>query len=419
MRTTVVLFFSLFFSWGFAQKFEVLFLIDKVYDEYELRSMLEKWNILSLVKEDYLTIKMVSSSENESKIKFHNKLDGKDKAECDVVSMSDVFCNPCRRLAEAREIDGGGSVKIFIQNTGKSLATCDLGIDDYEAISEQEDLGEMIKKHKKLAKKSKKNYKVIFWVPSGQTVKLNLTVKPNLKKVEFGEEVTFIASTNSEVPTNVLMKVNNVPIPQCSDQGFTMLDNTVSLFYTDEIIKPTVVTLEIVGCGNPDPEEIKIDLISDCNKPLEKVKYDIMHNSVSLGSSLGTKKNNINDNTPYTVIKLIDNESYFVIVNKQCGIQFYQAEVVDIQTNETFEITLSKDENLNQSLVHLSELDRKNYSLFIISKKTIEDLGIGAEQSDGSDHLYKMRIVPLKAYKEVNINGLESKYEVVKFQKCN
>jgi hypothetical protein len=182
---------------------------------------------------------------------------------------------------------------------------------------------------------------------------------------------------------------------------------------TIEIVEPTIVTLEGKGCGNP--ERIEIELNGKCDE-VEKVQHDMLYDSKSVGP-LGKKKSTL-DGVPFTEIKLVDNKLYMVVLNKQCGIRSYRAELVDVQTGVEYKLNLKKD--VNQSAIHLTTSDRDNYFVFTLNHDDMKSRGIFDDRTDKSDPKYKMRIVPVEAIKdELDVKGYESKWEVVKFQKCN
>lgn len=412
MKTNLLVILLSIFSLGYAQKFEVVLLIDNTYDKAKLNNRLESMQILSLIEEDYLTIKMIAAAETESKIKHDNGLDGKEQKDCDIILMAGVRCDPCRRLGLEQKTSG--TVKVFAQTTDNDFGTCDLKVENYEAISSTEDLGAIIKEQKKLAKKSKNDYKVIFWIPSNETISIDLLASPSDKKVDFGTEVTFTAKTNSKDNTSVIMKVNDELIEECSETGSVKISRSSTLVKTIEIVEPTIVTLEGKGCGNP--EKIEIELSGNCDE-VEKVVHDILYDSKSVGP-LGKKESNTLDGVPCTTIKLVDNKLYMVVLNKQCGIRSYRAELVDIKTGVEYKLNLKKD--ANQSAIHLTSGDREDYSVFTLNHDDMKSRGIFDRRSDDSEPKYKMRIVPVEAIKEeLDIKGYESKWEVVKFQKCN
>jgi hypothetical protein len=411
MKNKFLLFFLFVFSLSFAQKFEVVLLIDNTYNKTNLNLKLETMNVLSLIEEDYLTIKMIAAAETESKIKHDNGEEGKDRKDCDIILMAGVRCDPCRRLG--LEQKSTGTIKVYAQTTDNDFGTCDLKVENYEAISATEDLGEIIKEQKKIAKKSKSDCKVIFWIPSNETIFIDLVAFPSDKKVDFGTEVTFTAKTNSKENTSVIMRVNDELIDECSETGSVKISRASTLVKTIEIVEPTIVTLEGKGCGNP--ERIEIELNGKCDE-VEKVQHDILYDSKSVGP-LGKKKSTL-DGVPFTEIKLVDNKLYMVVLNKQCGIRSYRAELVDVQTGVEYKLNLKKD--ANQSAIHLTTSDRDNYSVFTLNHNDMKSRGIFDDRIDKSDPKYKMRIFPVEAIKDdLDIKGNESMWEVVKFQKCN
>jgi hypothetical protein len=411
----LVILLGLFCLTNAQKKFEVVLLIDRPYDAAEFADLLEKFQISSLIEEDYLKIKMISASDNDSKIKYDNGFSGKENKKCDVILNAGVRCNPCQRLNKEKS---EGKVEIFVQTSDNAFGTCDLGIDDYGAISSKEDLNVLIKEQKKIAKKSKSNYKVIFWIPSDNTISIDLIPSTSDKKVEFGTEVTFTSNTNSEENINVVMKINDELIDECSETGYVGISKNYQIQKTIEIIGATRVTLDGKDCEVT--KEIEIGLTRDCSEELNKVEQELMYVSKKPGvGSLGEKSGVVLDGVPCTTIKLIDKNLYFIIIKKQCNFRDYGVELIDVKTKEKFTVNLVKDEGLNQSLSHLSSSDRQNYSLFIMKKTILEDLGILKERKDGTEPKYNMRIVPIESYKkDLDIKGYESDWAVVKFQKC-
>jgi len=410
MKNKLLLFFLCLFSLGFAQKFEVVLLIDNIYEDREsFNIILGKFSLLPLIEEDYFKIKMIAASGVESKIKHY---DDENRNECDIILMAGVKCDPCHRLGLEKKTPE--TVKVFVQTTNNVSGTCDLKVDDYEAFSEEEDLAAIIKEQRKIAKKKKKDYKVIFWIPSNEKNTIDLVATPSDNAVDFGTVVNVKATTNSKEGIMVEMKVNDELIKKCSENdGFTKITQQLPLVENIEIIEPTTVTVAEKGCENPKRIEIKLN--STCDSVI-KIKHKILYDSKSYGP-LGTTTKNILDGLNTTTIKLV-NDNYYVILNKQCGIRSYAVELIEIQTGSEYKVPLMK--SVDQSSIHLREVDLEKYNVFRMEYNTFKEMGILKSRSDGSEPKYKMRIVPEKPAKE----GLEleerhkSDWVVVKFQKC-
>ena len=77
----------------------------------------------------------------------------------------------------------------------------------------------------------------------------------------------------------------------------------------------------------------------------------------------------------------------------------------------------------DQSAIHLISGDREDYAVFTLDHDVMNSQGIFDFRADGtgydSEPKYRMRIVPVEAIKDdLKVKGYESKWEVVKFQKC-
>jgi hypothetical protein len=416
IKFKLIPFFILGFFTAFTQKFEVEFLIDRTYNKVTLNTILESMNLLSSIDEDYLTIKMIAAAETESKIKHDNNKEGKELMECHVVLMAGVLCDPCNRLQKGiKSIKSPGVVKVFAQTTDNDFGTCDMKVQDYDAISANEDLAAIIKAEKEKAKKLKVDYKVLIWIPSNETVTIDLVVSTNERKVDFGTEITFTAKTNSKEKTSVIMLVNGEEIEECKESGSVKISRVLPLVKAIEIIEPTIVTLVRKGCGNP--KKVTFELNRNCEE-IETVVHDIWYDSKSIGP-LGTKTSasqNL-DNNAFTIIKLVDNKLYMVVINKQCGVRSYRAELVDIQTNVEYKFNLKKSSD--QSGIHLSSGDMEDYIVYTLDQNIMKSQGI-IHCDDDTEPKYRMRIVPVEAINDdLKVKGYESKWEVVKFQKCN
>ena len=414
LKFKLIPFFILGFFTAFTQKFEVELLIDRTYNKVTLNTILESMNLLSSIDEDYLTIKMIAAAETESKIKHDNNQEGKELMDCDVILMAGVLCDPCNRLQKGMK--SGGTVKVYAQTTDNDFGTCDMKVQDYDAISANEDLAAIIKAEKKKAKKLKVDYKVLIWIPSNETVTIDLVASTNLRKVDFGTEITFTAKTNSKEKTSVIMLVNGEEIEECKESGSVKISRNLPLVKAIEIIEPTIVSLEGKGCGNP--KKVTFELNRNCEE-IETVVHDISYDSKSIGP-LGTKTSasqNL-DNNACTFIKLVDNRLYMVVLNKQCGVRSYRAELVDIQTNVEYKFNLKKSKD--QSAIHLSSSDMEDYTVYTLDRSIMMSQGIFDLRADDTEPKYRMRVVPVEAIKDdLKVKGFESKWEVVKFQKCN
>ena len=415
LKFKLIPFFILGFFTAFTQKFEVELLIDRTYNKVTLNTILESMNLLSSIDEDYLTIKMIAAAETESKIKHDNNKEGKELMECHVVLMAGVLCDPCNRLQKGiNSIKSPGVLKVF--TTDIDFGTCDMKVQDYDAISANEDLAAIIKAEKEKAKKLKVDYKVLIWIPSNQTVTIDLVVSTNERKVDSGTEITFTAKTNSKEKTSVIMLVNGEEIEECKESGSVKISRSLPFVKAIEIYEPTIVSLEGKGCGNP--KKVTFELNRNCEE-IETVVHDISYDSKSIGP-LGTKTSasqNL-DNNACTFIKLVDNNLYMVVINKQCGVRSYRAELVDIQTNVEYKFNLKKSNE--QSAIHLSSSDMEDYTVYTLDRSIMMSQGIFDLRADDTEPKYRMRVVPVEAIKDdLKVKGFESKWEVVKFQKCN
>jgi len=400
-----------------AQEFKVVFLIDKPYDKTSLNTMLESMNGLSLIGEDFVQFKMISNSENEVKLPHDNGDSGKKLKKSNVIGMAGVRCNPCKRLMDERKAKGA----TYVLTSDNDFGTCKLGVDDYEALSSSDDLMEIIKKERKKAKKVDGDYKVVFWIPSNQTVSVELLsdIETN-KKVDFGTLVTFTASTNSKENIPVIMKVNDELVDACKDNGVAKINRNIPLNISHEITELTNVTLEGKGCG--ELKKITIDVSGKCDE-IEKVIHEVTYNSKSKGP-LGVKKTAQLEGISFSLLQLIDNKYYIVVINKQCGVREYRADFVERTTGRRFSFTLRKSQE--QANVHLTASDRDNYSVFTLNHDDLKSKGFFEDVKDPSNSeltlepAYNMTIVPVEAVKSsLELRGNESEPHLVRFQKCN
>ena len=411
MKNLLLLVFIATFGGYFAQNFSVVLLIDKPYKADQLNLELESMNLIDLMEEDFLTIKMMATSENDQPMR-HSYDDGKKIKKCNIVLMAGVRCDPCKRLNQ--EINGSATVSVYAQTSDNDFGTCDLKVGKYNPFLASEHLDEIIKQERKKAKKVNGDYKVIFWIPSNETVTIDLLTSTASRKVDFGTEITFTAKTNSKEKTSVIMKVNDELIEECSETGSTKIQRGSDLTKTIEITDETIVSLEGKGCG--EPKIISIELSGKCDQ-IEKVKHELLYNSKSVGP-LGKFASNTLDNMPCTTIKLVDNKYYMVVLNKQCGVRSYRADLVDVKTSKEYSFNLKKD--INQSAIHLNGFDREDFMVFTLNHDIMKSSGIFERPGDDTEPKYKMRIVPVDAIKvDLDLQGNESKWETVKFQKCN
>jgi hypothetical protein len=410
MKNQFLLAFIALFSGYFGQKFSVVLLIDKPYKEQQLNTELESMNLISLMEEEYLTIKMMATSENDQPMR-HVYSDDKKLRKCNIILMAGVRCDPCKRLNQ--EINGSGTVNVYAQTSDNDFGTCDLKVGKYSPFLPSEHLDEIIKEERKKSKKVNGDYKVVFWIPSNETVTIDLLASSTLRKVDFGTEITFTAKTNSKEKTSVIMKINDELIEECSETGSTKIQRGTDLTKTIEITDETTVSLEGKGCG--EPKTILVELSGKCDQ-IEKVKHELLYNSKSVGP-LGKYASKTLDNVPCTTIKLVDNKYYMVVLNKQCGVRSYRADLIDVKTGKEYSFNLKKD--INQSAIHLNGSDREDFMVFTLNHDIMKSSGV-FERDDDTEPKYKMRIVPVEAIKDdLELQGNESKYETVKFQKCN
>jgi hypothetical protein len=411
-----LLFISFEFNHVLAQSFKVVFLIDQVYEKTKLNALLESMNALSLIGEDYVQIKMISNSENQIKLSHDNQKEGKELKKCEVFGMSGVRCNPCLRLEQERKT----SSVVYAATRDNDFGTCSMDLDDYKALSPSEDLSVLLKEERKIAKKSGKDeYKVIIWIPSNETVSINLVTDLSARKVDFGTLVNFTAKTNSKDYIPVIMRVNDVLVDECKDNGITRINKAEPLVKQIEITERTKVSLEGKGCG--EPIDIIVELNEDCNE-VEQVTHDLFYTSRTEGP-LGKKiaAQNTEDGVACTEIKLVQNKLYILVINKQCGVREFKAELVDVQTKEKFVLTLRK--SVEQGLLHLNVADQKSYMVYTLNHdelkaKGVFDLRKGAD-GEPSEPKFEMRIIPTEAVKDdLDIQGKQSRLQVVKFQKC-
>jgi hypothetical protein len=410
----IIAFFTLSFKSVYSQEFKVVFLIDKVYDKTVLNSTLESMNGLSLIGQDYVQFKMISNSENEVKLPHDNGEEGKKLKKSNVIGMAGVRCNPCKRLMAERK--SSGKTITYALTSDNDFGTCNMGVDDYEALSSNDDLEEILKKERKKAKKLKDDYKVIFWLPSNQTVSIDLMSDNQSQKVDFGTLINFTASTNSKEYIPVIMKINDELVDPCKETGSYKINRTVPLSLAYEITETTKVTLEGKGCG--DVKELTFEVSGKCDE-IEKVVHEIYYESKAKGS-LAKKvlaKNTL-DGIECAEIQLVDNKYYIIVLNKQCGVKEYRAEFEDVQSKKRFSATLRKSSE--QANVHLNSTDKDEFSVFTLNHDDLKSKGLFDLRSDDTEPKYKMRIIPTEAVKSsLDLKGNESVYQTVKFQKCN
>ena len=234
--TLIILITSIQFSNFYGQKdFKVVFLIDQVYEKGKLNTLLEQMTALNFIGEEYVQFKMISNAENTIKLN-HNYDDGKDERDCEVIGMPGVRCDPCNRLEEEKK---KGKSAVFAVTSDSDNGVCSMGLDDYSAISQDEDLFKLIKDEKKKAKKGKVPYTVIIWIPSNENVSFDLTADNSSSKVDFGTIVNLFAKTTSKDRVPVIIKVNNDLIPQCKETGVTKINRDETLSLQIEIYEKT------------------------------------------------------------------------------------------------------------------------------------------------------------------------------------
>ncbi len=417
MKLIKFLLFTFILSNNFySQDFKVVFLIDKPYEKTTLNTTLESMNGLSLIGEDFVQFKMTSNSENEVKLPHDNGLEGKDKKKSNVIGMAGVRCNPCKRLLEERKTRN----TTYVLTSDNDFGTCKLNVDDYETLASGDDLEDIIKKERKKAKKLNEAYKVIFWIPSNQTISVDLVADNENKKVDFGTLVTFTASTNSKESIPVIMSINGELIDECKENGVAKINRSIPLSISHEITETTEIKLDVKGCGDANAKKMTIEVNGNCNE-IEKVIHDIYYNSKVKGSlAKRVSAENALDGVACSEIQLVDNKYYIIVINKQCGVREYRAEFEDIQTGKKISTTLRKSQE--QANVHLSSSDRESFSVFTLNHDDLKSKGLFDLRSDelNTEPKYNMRIFPTEAIKEgLDLKGYESKSQVVKFQKCN
>ena len=415
--TLIILITSIQFSNFYGQKdFKVVFLIDRVYEKGMLNTLLEQMKALNFIGEEYVQFKMISNAENTIKLN-HRYDDGKDVRDCEVIGMPGVRCDPCNRLAEEKK---KGKSVVFAVTSDSDNGVCNMGLDDYSAISQDEDLSKLIKNEKKKAKKTKESYTVIIWIPSNETVSFNLTADNSSLKVDFGTIVNLLAQTTSKDRVPVIIKVNNDLISQCKETGSTKINRDEALSFQIEITESTTVSLKGKGCDNE--KTLTFEVNENCNE-IEKVEHDVTYNSKAEGTLGKIVPATIAlDGIECTEIKFIDNSKYLIILNKQCGVREYKVELEDIETHKQFSFILRK--SIDQSIKHLNTEDQKDKIVYEVNSFDLKGKGVFEERtvSDPTkkEAKYKMRIVPTEAVKaNLKLNGKESNWVTVKFQKCN
>ena len=415
--TLIILITSIQFSNFYGQKdFKVVFLIDQVYDKGKLNTLLESMTALNFIGEEYVQFKMISNAENTIKLN-HNYDDGKDERDCEVIGMPGVRCDPCNRLAEEKK---KGKSVVFAVTSDSDNGVCNMGLDDYSAISQDEDLSKLIKNEKKKAKKGKVPYTVIIWIPSNENVSFDLTADNSSSKVDFGTIVNLFAKTTSKDRVPVIIKVNNDLIPECKETGFTKFNRDETLSFPIEITESTTVSLKGKGCDNE--KTLTFEVNENCNE-IRDVEHDVTYNSKVKGP-LGKKvpATIALDGIECTEIELVDGKLYLIVLNKQCGVREYKAELEDIETHKQFSFILRK--SIDQSSIHLYTEDQKDKMVYVLNHNDLKAKGVFDERTVSdptkTEAKYKMRIVPTEAVKaNLNLNGKESNWVTVKFQKCN
>ena len=416
--TLIILITSIQFSNFYGQKdFKVVFLIDRVYEKGMLNTLLEQMKALNFIGEEYVQFKMISNAENTIKLN-HRYDDGKDVRDCEVIGMPGVRCDPCNRLEEEKK---KGKTAVFAVTSDSDNGVCNMGLDDYSAISQDEDLSKLIKNEKKKAKKTKESYTVIIWIPSNETVSFNLTADNSSLKVDFGTIVNLLAQTTSKDRVPVIIKVNNDLISQCKETGSTKINRDEALSFQIEITESTTVSLKGKGCDNE--KTLTFEVNEDCNA-IKKVEHDVTYISKSDGKPLGkiVLSTIALDGIECTEIRFIDDSKYLFILNKQCGVREYKLELEDIETHKLFSFILRK--SFDQSIKHLNTEDQKDKIVYEVNSFDLKGKGVFEERtvSDPTkkEAKYKMRIVPTEAVKaNLKLNGKESNWVTVKFQKCN
>ena len=186
-----------------------------------------------------------------------------------------------------------------------------------------------------------------------------------------------------------------------------------------EITESTTVSLKGKGCDNE--KTLTFEVNENCNE-IEKVEHDVTYNSKVKPLGKNVPATIALDGIECTEIQLVDGKLYLLVLNKQCGVREYKVELEDIETHKQFSFILRK--SIDQSSIHLYTEDQKDKMVYVLNHNDLKEKGVFNERivSDPTktEAKYKMRIVPTEAVKaNLKLNGKESNWVTVKFQKCN
>jgi hypothetical protein len=408
-----------------AQNFQILMLIDNEYNKDELNNKLEELNVLSLIKDDNFKIRMISSTDKSKKVAHENTDsngevvgDGKKKLKCEIACDSAIKCNPCDRIK--KEIKDLNHQIYVIADSKSEFDLCELKENQYKTLLPDEDLQVIIKSERKRAKKEGlNNFKLIFWIPSEETVTLDLLSDNKDEKLDCGSVVTLTAKTNSKKALKIEIKVNDKLIEQCEETGFTSTSLDEPFSFPIEITQETKVTMTARDCGGIEKEKL-LRVSKAIESEIEQVKHYLLYDSRD-GKPLGKEDNDDEDGIECTEIRLIGGNHYYFVINKQCGITEYRLELKEKSSKKTINIILQKAE-AEETMSKLNNSDRNKHSLYTLGKGTLETNGVFDKVKKNGEEWepkYDLRIVPVDAIQgKESLKNKGSEWKPVKFQKC-
>jgi hypothetical protein len=188
MKKLIYILFFLYYNFFFTQDLKVVFLIDQEYEKKNLNNLLLKLNCLSLIGREEVLFKMKSNTDKDTAFIHDNGLIGRHmKKSLIFCSNKDKF-NSCQRINDEKKNLNTLTYILTINEEFSSLDICKLSIYELITITESDNIEFIIKYAKKNAKKLKKDYKLIIWIPN----KENNIIKNNLFESKFNLNETIL-----------------------------------------------------------------------------------------------------------------------------------------------------------------------------------------------------------------------------------
>jgi hypothetical protein len=398
-----------------SQGFSVTVLIDESYSKTYLTNLLRRHKLVEYIGKDYFKIKFAGNKDN--KVKYIHEDGGRVVNECEIFTNSNVICNPCIRFQKERNKLSKEKSKIYILTSDPDVITCDIDVEDYKSITNDENIGKLIDQNIKDFKKKKlDSLAIYFWFPvtSVNTVDMEL-INPADKEVEFGKEIQLKLFTNSKNNVSYNLKKNGELIRVNSEIDEDIIIKGTPEFIPVAIEENTVFSLEAKGCGVQKTIEVKMK--NSCNSA-EKVVINTLSSSLN-GTHFFKKMTSSYDMIDYLEVFLTDNKYYFFPINKQCGVESYKVLLENVRdSTKYFTYELRLEERLAD--VYLSTNDKNKYVIGLLTHDRLKYDKVFEDDEEGNEPIYRLKIIPTKALRNsIKLEGYESESINVKFRKCN